>query len=340
MSCSIRVSVRSQNESDACAWYRSIGPFAHLERTSYCPITFTPMEEISTTHILKTDIAFFSRPCSEQEVEAIHKFKQLKVPVIVDWDDDITEIPSDNPYAPIFRTPQRMAHLVNGIEMADVLMVSTQALADKWAKLSPLKKIYVVPNALDERLFYESKPGTNRTICWRGAAGHQRDIDSIGQEIIEYSNSHTDETFTFFGYNPWKITDALQNRSQFIPPIANVPDYFMQLKKLSPRFGMVPLFDGPFARAKSNIAWLEMTWAGAVCVVPNWSEWDTLGTWCYDEGNFLQALTQMTTGNTPEYLDKMHEAAWKYIQEHRTLAQVNKIRERILNALVGIGDLP
>ena len=45
-----------------------------------------------------------------------------------------------------------------------------------------------------------------------------------------------------------------------------VPRYFQNLRRLKPTYCFVPLYDDVFNRCKSGIAWLEGTYAGAVCL--------------------------------------------------------------------------
>jgi hypothetical protein len=127
-----------------------------------------------------------------------------------------------------------------------------------------------------------------------------------------------------FEVEPWQKTCA---------------NYLARLSQIAPRYGIVPLTDNAFNRSKSNIAWLEMTWAGAVCLVPHWPEFDHPGAMTYEPGEFLAKLESLVS--MPEdLLLLVRKEAWKWIQANATLASVNDYRNDIFQAAYGKMEWP
>ena len=96
----------------------------------------------------------------------------------------------------------------------------------------------------------------------------------------------------------------------------------------------VPLHDSYFNRCKSNIAALEGTYAGAVCLVPDWPEWQIPGT--------LKYKTQEEFAEKAEIIlkeqfsvAKYRGQAMEYIRENHDLAKVNQARVDLVNELLG-----
>ena len=105
--------------------------------------------------------------------------------------------------------------------------------------------------------------------------------------------------------------------------------YFNYLSKINGKISIVHLSHRPeeidFNKSKSNIAWIESTYAGLAVLAPDWPEWRRPGIVNYtDKEDFRQKLTSMMKG---EYnLESLRQASWKYIREELTLEKTNEIR--------------
>jgi hypothetical protein len=84
----------------------------------------------------------------------------------------------------------------------------------------------------------------------------------------------------------------------------------------------VPLVDNEFNRAKSNIAWLEGTWAGAKTIASDLPEFNKPGVTVYKPGELPR------NNFTPD-----SEISWDYISKNLTLDLINASREHILDTL-------
>jgi hypothetical protein len=176
---------------------------------------------------------------------------------------------------------------------------------------------------------------------WRGTASHQKDILLYRDQFLRFFEKNPGAHMTFFGFNPWYVTETIKKDNYtHRPTVMSVPDFLITLRDLRPKLGIVPLVDHGFNRAKSNIAWLELTWAGAVTLVPDWSEWNHPGAITYsDTDSFLNQLDEMTRYSADD-LECHHREAWDYIQKECMLSKWNHLREAILLAAIGRGDWP
>lgn len=330
----IRVATRIPNPLDATSHYRGLGPLGHLQRTSSSQFLFNTMDQASIPIAQLSDLAFFQRPRNYAECEGIRIFRACGVPVVIDYDDDVLAVPNDNPAHFIYDSTETKNAILNAVQDATAVIVSTPAIRERFKAIYPDQRVFVVPNALDERLHPVPKRGNlTNTILWRGSASHQRDFEVHSRAIVEFAGRNPESVFTFFGYHPWRVLDELRkSQYELQEPFENVISYIARLYQIGPKIGMVPLHDSPFNRSKSNISWLEKTWAGAVCLVPNWDEWANPGAITYDgPSNFLEKLEYLK-GLSDASRAELHQQAWEYIARERVLSKVNPLREHILLA--------
>jgi len=85
----------------------------------------------------------------------------------------------------------------------------------------------------------------------------------------------------------------------------------------------------------SNIAWIEASHAGAVCLAPDWDEWRRPGVILYrDQEDFRQKLSMLLEGgvNRSNLVGRSRE----FISQNLTLGAVNHERWKIIECLSGI----
>jgi hypothetical protein len=110
-------------------------------------------------------------------------------------------------------------------------------------------------------------------------------------------------------------------------------EYFHSLKTLAPKIHLVPLKDNRFNRCKSNIAWMEATWAGAACVVPGFEEFEMEDT-SYDDNESFYRIAKALLDDEQLNSD-IYFFARDYIQKNLLLSQVNQMRIQIARSLGG-----
>jgi hypothetical protein len=106
----------------------------------------------------------------------------------------------------------------------------------------------------------------------------------------------------------------------------DVIDYFDNGMALAPSVMQVPLADTPFNRSKSNIAFIEGAYWGAICVVPEW--WEVPALSYKDNNEYYECLT-LAFGANSAYT----ELAWNYVKDNLLLSNINRLRVELIKNL-------
>jgi len=241
------------------------------------------------------DAAFFQRPYKKEHLQVIEMCKDMGKKVWVDYDDYLHGVPTDNPAHSIYNKKETQEIVYKCIAMADQVSVSTEELRRQYLKLN--KNITTIRNCIPMDLFKwrNNAPSIARTksISWRGSRTHQRDLMTFAKEIISASHDKRFQEWVwyFIGDSQWMATDHMPHeRTIWTEPMDPIL-YFLEMYRVAPSCMQVPLHDNLFNRCKSNIAWLEATFAGAAAIVPDWEEWKHPGTLNYSSQE--QYLTQL-----------------------------------------------
>ena len=130
------------------------------------------------------------------------------------------------------------------------------------------------------------------------------------------------------GFSPWFLAET--NNKMNVPSL-DIVIYMKTLFDLAPSCMHVPLADNLFNRCKSNIAWIEGSYAGATCVVPSW--WNVPGALSYTDGaSYYEAIRAILSGEVDKV--KMNAEAWEFIMDNLALSKVNVQRLQVLNELL------
>ena len=114
-------------------------------------------------------------------------------------------------------------------------------------------------------------------------------------------------------------------------------DYHQFIRKIFPAICIVPLVNNAFNQAKSNIAWIEATSAGAVTLAPDMPEWRRPGVVLYNDADTFRdrLLKLIAVGN--EGRAKVWNASRRWIEKNLTLATVNELRRDVIEDLELLG---
>lgn len=351
----IRVAHHVPSPHDGTAYYRSIGPNHALEATKPKEFFFSEpgtLKEWSWPTLTKYHLAFFQRPSTQNELDAINMCRSAGVPVIVDYDDNLFEVPTDNPVHEFYRNAGTQKVVAQCIASATVVTVSTLELKRRFQlpgkELN--KHVFVVRNSINDvqhpaiknALAAKHAPQTNPTILWRGSNTHMRDLMEYGEPILEvaHQEGRKPPTFTFAGYNPWFLTERMKPKQAVVMPLTSVGEFMNALIGIAPEIGIVPLHNSGFNRAKSNIAWLEMTLAGAACLVPEWEEWCMPGAVTYQNAEDFRAGLLFLLEMPPENRAELRQQSWDHIKQHFLLSKQLHRRAEILKFAAGLGEEP
>jgi hypothetical protein len=287
---SFRLAAGVPGPADGTSLYRAIGPLAAMRqqdrRFDFLPCGFDLDNNPRMTWdwMMACDAVFVQRPMSPPGAQACVTARLLKKPVWVDWDDELGNVPRYNPAYSLYPV-EKIAPTLNMImRLADVVTVSTEAIrqARCEGKEELLAKTVVIPNAM----IWDTPPIARRRklILWRGMGNHDADLLDflpVMAEVARLPLFHGWK-FYFLGQPAWQIYDTLPPETFEFDPGADAFLYYELLCRLAPYIVIRPHRTIPFNLARSNIAWLEATGAGAVTVAPDWPEWQRPGVVNYD----------------------------------------------------------
>jgi hypothetical protein len=177
-------------------------------------------------------------------------------------------------------------------------------------------------------------------VTWRGSATHDKDLALVTEQIAKVIERNLSWTYQFVGEPFWWTMERLDQVPGLKPKsITHVEPldpivYFEFLQKVKPALFIVPLEDIAFNRAKSNIAWIEATYAGAVAIAPDWPEWRKPGVINYNTPEeFGKVFADALKGGVFDLRARWQESR-DYIAANLLLSQVNRVREVVLRGLV------
>jgi hypothetical protein len=318
------------NSGDTCSFYRSAGVVKDLRRKTDNNITLVQMDQVALnwSFITQFDLVFIQRAFSKDCLNLCGYIKQCGIPLWLDYDDDLFALNPENPTYYIYNNPETQANIKGMLGLADAVSVPTEYLRQAYSEFN--KNIYIVPNAFHDLLFKrpDVMPKRTNNIVWRGPEAHIFDLMSYSREINNATKEFPEWRFMFMGFSPWFLTNT-DNKGHI--PSLDVVMYFKALLEMSPACVHVPLHDNMFNRCKSNIAYIESSYAGAVCVAPAW--WNAPGSIPYTDGaSYYEAIRSVLSGEVDKA--KLNREAWEYICDVLLLSKVNDLRLKIINSLL------
>lgn len=249
----LNVSLITPNSGDACSIYRGLGPYMALPG-----ITLHTFNGGAGFHlweaVMRSDVVVLQRPCYEQQVGIASIVKACGKKLIVDWDDDLSQLPDWNPHKDSFLGCA--PHVEALAKLADVVTVSSKSLvasATAWGA----KQAILVPNAIDNTFKRLPKLARNKIALWRGGTSHEGDLE-VGRPMFErFVDTHK---IVFVGAKPaW----AAELRDYAHYDIMDYTNYITVMNALAPEYVLVPLADHPFNHAKSDVGAQEAYLIGA-----------------------------------------------------------------------------
>lgn len=339
----IKIYAHIPGRFDGTNFYRGSTPINGLRLQTKNEIDVAFASEYSFATVQGYDVAFFQRPCTPSELEAIRVCKRNNVPVVVDYDDLLIDLPPDNPVYNQYMNQTTRDAIIAIIREADLVWVSTKELKRcfQLPKNSLNEKIYVIPNALNDIfLAIGDRKGPlplekrQQAVMWRGSQTHHKDVMSYTPEIGMCADQFNTWSFIFAGWNPWFLTEHMRAKQAIVANPLPVGEFMDFIYTTAPQVGIVPLHDSRFNRCKSNCSWLEMTWAGAACLVPDWEEWQNPGAISYRTPEDFKAGLALLLEMTPEKRAELNTLSLNYIRENYLLSKVNELRYKTILAVI------
>jgi hypothetical protein len=323
----IRVGAVLSNPQGACSYYRSVGPFSKIKEVS-----FEFLEKGNWVNYSSLDVLYLERPVMPSFIEGIRMAKSFNIPVWVDFDDDLFDVPKYNPAYGFYSKDETKQSVIAAVSMADVITVTTPTLQKVFQKYN--KNVIIIPNAWNNYNFPLQENFSNKKIInWRGSATHRNDLLEYKDALLASAEARKDWKWSFIGKEHWMISDFIDDNQKMTFDEMDIIQYFNLMVNLNPGIQIVPLKINEFNKSKSNIAWLEGTAAGAVTLAPIMEQWERPGIVNFSSLDDLkEKITELQTNE--KYRRAMYKASKNYIEENLLLNNVNKKRIEILNQLI------
>ena len=289
--------------------------------------------EWSWNRIAECDAVFLQRPFSDNHLKVAEMVKKMRIPLWIDYDDDLLCVPRSNPAHRVFAQPSILSNVRKAMRAATVLTVSTTELASRVDR----KDVTVIPNAFNDYMMSCSSQPRNKTISWRGSVTHQEDLYTVILQMAQLASEHTDWRWRFFGDVPWDVYSAIPQSQMEVGPEFNVQEPLKWLDLMTdeaPYIHIAPLADNQFNRSKSSIVWFEATAAGAMVVAPDLPEFQRSGIRNYKDGPGFKVVMETIMR---EFDKRIHPNVVSSRLEMQSrgllLSETNKLRWRIINDL-------
>jgi len=217
--------------------------------------------------------------------------KQSKKPVLIDMDDNVEMVPKTNPAEKKITQGVVLDNFRTWITYCDGVVTTNGTLCgyyeDKFGK-----KTWLVPNGLllsqmPQQPRHDFNDGRVRLV-WQGGQSHFDDLKMVAGAVrrvretlgrgVKVSIMGFDgvmyrrrQRVRIDGAKKKKVEDVIKVMDagiecdeSFEPMVLD--DYYAFLRKKSFDIGICPLIDNEFNRCKSNLKWLDYTWAGIAVV--------------------------------------------------------------------------
>jgi glycosyltransferase involved in cell wall biosynthesis len=332
-----KISIVAPSPEDITSYYRVIRPYGEIVKNHPTEFEVNIDTKIDTIKLFQTHIALFQRPFNKQHLEQILTCKYLDIPVIVDLDDNLLEVPEGNPAHHYYCNKETLAMSKEIYKAADVITVTTPALRNSLLEYN--SNIEIIENAYDPVVFKPTEidwTKRNKIVLWRGGGTHAIDLNTVLPQLAQITKERPDWTFVFFGgkdeFNDYVLKPLLGTKNVVFIKSQSMLKYAENMQQLKPSIMIVPLLQNNFNEAKSNIAWIEGNASGAVVVAPNMGEWNRPGILTYDHPRAFKTQLEYLMDNfnkTPGLWKESNE----YIQNNLLLDKINQKRIKLLNDL-------
>lgn len=229
---------------------------------------------------------------------------------VYDMDDDLLCVDPENTvphrlFAPLAQWTQE------NVLAADVVTVSSPALAERYGKLHP--RVAVLPQVIPDGMPDWPIPASTGplTIGWAGSLHKRQDWPGIAEQLAQVARLAPDVRFRMYGADYTR--GLLGDRVEVIPFDPNPMNYW---RGLSFDIGIAPLVDTPFNRGKTVTKLIEYgargipTVASAVGQYADWIDHGRNGFLVRDMADWVPYLLALTDDATRTAMaEQAHESS-------------------------------
>lgn len=315
--------------TDGSAWWRVLGPMVALRAsTQHLGLITMDLRVMGPQYplIALSQAVLINRPYGGLHLAVVDTANVSGIPTIVDFDDLLWDIPRWNAASETYGEAERTTAQIAATR-ARVVIASTQAIADHiTGRCAPDADVRVIPNALPDHYTW-STTKRQKIVLYRGGDGHMGDLRPAAEDIAATLVDRPDWQLVTVGTNPYWLHDMLPAGRSTHVPRQFLTVFHAWLRGSSAAVMVVPLRDHPFNRAKSNIAWLEGTYAGAAVLAPDFPEFRRPG--CTNYTDFRRDLGALMDA-PQEHRGQLVSASREYVDDCLRHRHVNRARAEIL----------
>lgn len=254
---------------------------------------------------MQADMIVMYRPVRTKSLEFIEKVKTLGKKIILDIDDNLWRIPPGH--------PNEIEYIEYGENLRKIY-----ALADGiWCSTDPLMDFadarcgrgVVVPNAILAQDLPDKPCPYNGIVCWRGSSANMMDI--CNPDAVQLFEENRDRFNRWFFWGWWP--PVMRGQKIGIKKYDETVEYMAGLRHTGINTMWKPLQVNQFNDSKSNIAWIEATMAGGICVTnyagkPGWE----------------MAVDKFS--DNADFIAHQWELSKDWVLQHYNLKKVNEVR--------------
>lgn len=240
-------------DSGGCAYYRCSLPAGALASLGYDTLVSTVMPNEWMT----ADVIVGQRVCQPGPTS---RWQQLardgRSALVYEVDDDLLDVdPSNGPAWDFFGRPEIRANVIRNIEVADLVTVTTEPLAELIRHRNP--NVAVLPNCIPASLLDAPHCAGPKgvTIGWSGGVSHQLDLAEAHPAVRQFLRRYPDVGLHVMGAAGPDFHRGLPaERVRTTGWIESVTAFHQAVDF---DIALAPLRPSPFNRSKSAIRCLE-----------------------------------------------------------------------------------
>lgn len=317
------------------AWSDSVTKIrlkAPLTMAGFRVIQGNDRDNILVENLSSADYVVVQRDFPRYMESYFHIIKQARsvgIPVIYDIDDLLFDLPDDHPERHSSYYLEGLGPMFIAINQADLVTVSSQALADALCPYNP--NIRVLNNFLDDSLWHmsthpkETEHPETVTIGYMGTDTHYPDLMMIVQSIADVIKQYGDSIlFKFWGVKPPDFLLA-NPQVRWYPTTTNYKEFIQSISREKIGILIAPLKSNRFNQCKSHLKFLENTALGAAGIYSRIRPYEEIV--IHGENGFLASFQEewfyyfKVLIESPEIRKEMALKAQTFVKEKWLLSQ-------------------